>query len=1038
AMQATFYGLPFYSIDEVAPPPPPAPVVVPEPDPLAADLPSAEIALDEDFERVDGPDGTYWFWNDEGDESTQAVHFRPIQPKVVADVTPADPNLEARGAILTDLASLDIPGIDPVIVRPTIDLSDNEPEPDAGQIADPAVLQTVSAEFTPEGDRQRLVTSGGQFDGTAEQGTQRLFTTIDADIYYADVTNPDRLPPVIESIDGVELGNDVIVNVEVSDESSNVVRVVMLYVVDPGPGVTESWDLVEFARDPATGIWSAAVPNPGGEIEYFVQALDAAGNVAVSSDKGLLYEAAEVAPPPADLIPALARPADSNGWYTSPVAVDIPDPKPFTVQVSISGGEPFAYEGPVTVSTSGNRRVEFRRNDGLIAEVFVSVDLALPTSTISEPVLGAQLPFGQPVVTSFSCSDVGSGIETCTATLDGTPVQSGSTRNDLAIGPHTLVVTSTDIAGNITQSTRTFDVVADVTLPTATIISPADGALVAAEVTVDFDCADELPGVSCTGLLDGQPVTDGATVTLASGPAALVVTATDAAGNSADTTSNFTVDADAPTVSIISPVDGAEVDFPASVTIDFDCTDPNLASCTATLDGDPVADGDVVTDLDLGEHTVVATGVDQVGNSASVSSIFTIGDDSAPTIDITSPTDGSVVGTDVTFGFTCSDNVPAGLTCEGELDGDTAVDDGETVTLASGSHTLVVTATDGENNTATDSSTFTVVENVAPVVSVDQPADGATFGLAAGGSIDIAASCADAGSGMDFCTLTFDGNAVGTPGVTSATASVDVSTAGLGQHTIAVTGADLDGNTATDSITITVVDDLAPTISISSPADGDTFATGEEFTVTFDCTDESGAADCTALLDGVPVESGDVVSFVAPGQRTLTVSAVDGASNEADASVSVSIEDQTDPTVTITAPGEGATVTSPVTFVFDCADELPGVTCTAVVDPDTAQAVTVVTGVPVALSLGEHTLVVTATDAAGNTATDSRAFTVSEETPPVVSIDQPLDGATFGLAAGGSIDISATCADDGAGMDSCALTFDGDAVGIPGSIMAIA
>ncbi|MFK8022724.1 MAG: hypothetical protein AB8G26_02065, partial [Ilumatobacter sp.] len=242
------------------------------------------------------------------------------------------------------------------------------------------------------------------------------------------------------------------------------------------------------------------------------------------------------------------------------------------------------------------------------------------------------------------------------------------------------------------------------------------------------------------------------------------------------------------------------------------------------------------------------------------------------------------------------------------------------------------------------------------------------------------------------------------------------------------------------SVTISVLDDVDPTIEVSSPVDGATFATGEEFTVTFDCSDGSGTAVCEAELGvgGTAVAPGDTLSFDTPGERTLVVRALDEAGNNATEFVNFTIEDRTDPTVTITAPGAGTTVTSPVTFVFDCADELAGVTCTGVVDPDTAGAVTVSSGVPVAISLGAHTLVVTAEDAAGNTASDSRTFTVSEEAPPVVSSDQPLDGATFGLAAGGSIDISATCADDGAGMDSCALTFDGDAVGIPGSIMAIA
>ena len=47
---------------------------------------------------------------------------------------------------------------------------------------------------------------------------------------------------------------------------------------------------------------------------------------------------------------------------------------------------------------------------------------------------------------------------------------------------------------------------------------------------------------------------------------------------------------------------------------------------------------------------------------------------------------------------------------------------------------------------------------------------------------------------VDFGELTFDGDPVGIPGSIMAIASVDVSAAGVGEHTIAVRGVDADGN----------------------------------------------------------------------------------------------------------------------------------------------------------------------------------------------------------------------------------------------------
>ena len=94
--------------------------------------------------------------------------------------------------------------------------------------------------------------------------------------------------------------------------------------------------LAPVAGDPAR--WTGGASLTGATFEYFVQAVDAAGNVAVSTNKGRYYEAA--APPQQSptlaIVPAGTPTA---GWFTSPVGI--------TVQL---GGSPAPTDGSVTVS----------------------------------------------------------------------------------------------------------------------------------------------------------------------------------------------------------------------------------------------------------------------------------------------------------------------------------------------------------------------------------------------------------------------------------------------------------------------------------------------------------------------------------------------------------------------------------------------------------------------------------------------------------------------------------------------------------------
>ena len=78
---------------------------------------------------------------------------------------------------------------------------------------------------------------------------------------------------------------------------------------------------------------------------------------------------------------------------------------------------------------------------------------------------------------------------------------------------------------------------------------------------------------------------------------------------------------------------------------------------------------------------------------------------------------------------------------------------------------------------------------------------------------------------------------------------------------------------------ITVVDKLAPSVRLSTPADGATFTTGQSVAADYACTDEtngSGVARCAG-----PAAAGAAIDTSTVGDKTFSVDAVDAAGNAA-------------------------------------------------------------------------------------------------------------------------------------------------------------
>ena len=95
------------------------------------------------------------------------------------------------------------------------------------------------------------------------------------------------------------------------------------------------------------------------------------------------------------------------------------------------------------------------------------------------------------------------------------------------------------------------------------------------------------------------------------------------------------------------------------------------------------------------------------------------------------------------------------------------------------------------------------------------------------------------------------------------------------------------GNTSLVTHNFTVVqqptDTVDPTITLTTPQEGQQFTVGQSTSYAYSCADEaggSGLANCTAATgNGTQVSNGDVIDTSSPGSFSVKVSAADVAGN---------------------------------------------------------------------------------------------------------------------------------------------------------------
>jgi Ca2+-binding RTX toxin-like protein len=193
-------------------------------------------------------------------------------------------------------------------------------------------------------------------------------------------------------------------------------------------------------------------------------------------------------------------------------------------------------------------------------------------------------------------------------------------------------------------------------------------------------------------------------------------------------------------------------------------------------------------------------------------------------------------------------------------------------------------------------------------------------------------------------------------------------------------------------------------VTITTPPEGASYDRGQAVDVDYSCSDDVALATC---VGGVP--DGTPLNTAVLGDRTFSVTATDAAGNATTVTHHFTVVDGTDPTVTITTPADGATFDQGevVNAAYSCADDVTVASCVG----DVANHAPIDTS-----TRGSHELSVTATDAAGNTATVTHDYTVVDGTDPTVTLTAPADGASFEQGEAVAADYS--CSDD-VEVDTC-------------------
>ncbi len=562
----------------------------------------------------------------------------------------------------------------------------------------------------------------------------------------------------------------------------------------------------------------------------------------------------------------------------------------------------------------------------------------------------------------------------------------------LQSGANTIETIAADAAGNMTTDTRTITL--DEAAPSLTVTAPADNSITNEIIstitgTVDESVQSVLVSIGTTTInaeVIGSSFT--ATINLASGENTIDILATDLAGNTSTAKRTVTFDNQGPSLAITDPNQDIRANQ-NSYLLKGTVTDMTGIVVTVNIDGTvstpTVTAGafeQTVTFSTEKTYAVIVTATDSADNTTIVQrniiyditpSAITINPISSPTNQETQAITGTMEPGS-TVDIVCSTatvgpvSYPSTTTWQAML-----------TTLTPGANSVSVTATDNTGNLSSAVSASIVLDitrpdtaiSTGPASIINSAAATFTFTLTEAGSFE--------------CRLD-------TGSYSSCISPMTYTTLSEGSHLFFVRAIDQAGNTDESPAQYAwIMDTIAPT-GTATPSGG-LFNTTKN--VTLSATDS--AIYYTANGD-IPTISSTL--YTAPiaiaADTTLKFFALDMAGNAGVASTEVYIIDGTIPSLTVSTLARNSYTNNPVLNLTGTVTDNIAVQSLVVRHQTLAEVVTLGAGGSfshsITLQAGPNIIEAIATDAAGNTTTDTRTISL-DETAPALFVTGPADSS---------------------------------------------
>jgi gliding motility-associated-like protein len=518
-------------------------------------------------------------------------------------------------------------------------------------------------------------------------------------------------------------------------------------------------------------------------------------------------------------------------------------------------------------------------------------------------------------------------------------------------GVHTITWTAIDEAGNTTQETQQVTIEDN---ENPSIDAPAD-----ITVSADVNC-------QATGVVLGTPlavdncsvesVVNDAPATYPLGQTIVTWTAADPSGNTAT---------DQQIITVVDDTDPTISGFPTDIIVSNDAAQCGaIVSWTAPSVSDNCPGSVIVQTQGLvsgslfpvGITTIEYTATDGSGNEVIDSFTITVTDDENPTIN--APADVTVSANS----FCTAIGVALGSPAPADNCAVQSVTNDAPPIFTLGTTVVTWTVTDNAGNQSTDTQIVTVEDNDNPTIIA--PADITV-------NVDPAtcqAIIADLGTPItdDNCSVNTISN--------DAPATFPV-----GNTTVTWTVEDGSGNISTDTQTITVIDNIDPTI-IDLPSDITVSNDPSLCSAVVSWTEPTADDNCPGAV--ISQTGGVANGGVFPvGSNTVEYTVTDASGNSVQGTFTVTVTDDEDPTITAAADTiiEANQFCSAINIVLD-----------SPTTNDNCGVVSVTNDAPVIFDLDTTIVTWTVVDAAGNTAIDTQLVIVVDSLAPVVSSPLPV------------------------------------------------